>query len=76
MHVRDDRRGRGLADRVLERIVEAAREAGLTRLSLETGSQDAFAPARAFYARHGFAFCGPFEGYVDDPNSVFMTRAI
>lgn len=76
MHVREDRRGNGLADRVLERLIEAAREAGLTRLNLETGSQDAFAPARAFYARHGFAFCRPFEGYAEDPNSVFMTRTI
>ena len=76
MHVREDRRGGGLADRVLERLVEAAREAGLARLSLETGSQDAFAPARAFYVRHGFAFCEPFEGYALDPNSVFMTRTI
>lgn len=76
MHVREDRRGEGLADKVLARLIEAAREAGLERLSLETGSQDAFAPARAFYARHGFEVCGPFEGYAEDPNSVFMTRAI
>lgn len=76
MHVRDDRRGAGLADGILERLIDVAREAGLTRLSLETGSQDAFAPARAFYARHGFAFCDPFEGYAPDPASVFMTRAI
>ena len=76
MHVREDRRGGSLADSVLARLIEAAREAGLTRLSLETGSQNAFAPARAFYIRHGFALCPPFEGYSEDPNSVFMTRKI
>lgn len=76
MHVREDRRGEGLADKLLARLIEAAREAGLTRLSLETGSQDAFAAARAFYERNGFDFCPPFEGYVEDPNSVFMTRKI
>ena len=76
MHVREDRRGSGLANRILERLIKAAEEAGMTRLYLETGSQDAFAAARAFYARHGFRFCDPFEGYVEDPNSVFMTRAI
>ena len=76
MHVRSDRRGQGLADAVLGRLLEVARRAGMARVNLETGSQEAFAPARAFYARHGFTFCAPFEGYVEDPNSVFMTRLV
>ena len=76
MHVRDDLRGAGLADAMLVRLIDAAAGAGLTRVSLETGSQEAFAPARAFYARNGFVFCAPFEGYVEDAASVFMTRAI
>ncbi len=76
MHVRDDMRGQGLADRMLAELIGAAETAGMTRLSLETGSQDAFAPARAFYERHGFAFCPPFEGYVEDAASVFMSRTI
>ena len=24
--------------------------------------------------RYGFEQCGPFDGYVDDPNSSFMTK--
>lgn len=76
MHVRADRRGTGLADAILERLLEAARAAGFLKVSLETGSQNAFAPARAFYSRHGFAPCPPFEGYAEDPNSVFMTRSL
>lgn len=24
----------------------------------------------------GFLRCGPFDGYIDDPFSVFMTKAI
>lgn len=58
---------------VLRRIVAAARAEGLSRLSLETGSWAYFAPARALYARHGFAECPPFAPYAPDPNSVFMT---
>lgn len=46
------------------------------RLSLETGSQPAFAPARALYARFGFEPCGPFDAYTNDPNSFFMTRKL
>ena len=49
---------------------------GLARLSLETGSQPEFAPARQLYASAGFAECGPFAGYVEDPHSVFMTRSL
>lgn len=67
---------RGVAARMLEHILAEARRRGYARLSLETGSMDYFAPARALYARAGFRPCGPFGDYVDDPNSVFMTRTL
>jgi putative acetyltransferase len=51
-------------------------DGGYTRLFLETGSQEFFAPARRLYERHGFEVCAPFAGYVPDPNSVFMTRKL
>ncbi|MEM7751958.1 MAG: GNAT family N-acetyltransferase [Pseudomonadota bacterium] len=76
MHVRSDRRGAGLADAMLAHLLETARQAGWSRVSLETGSQEAFAPARGLYGRAGFNTCGPFEGYEADPNSVFMTCAL
>lgn len=76
MHVRRDRRGRGLADAILDCLMEEARAMGLTRVSLETGSNEVFAAARNFYGRKGFSTCGPFEGYVLDPHSVFMTRTL
>lgn len=70
---RAHRRG-GVARAMLAHIVAEARRRGYERLSLETGSMAEFAPARALYERFGFGYCGPFAGYVDDPNSVFMTR--
>lgn len=76
MHVHSDYRGAGLADAILEAVLHAARETELSVIFLETGSQAPFAPARNFYARHGFAYCPPFEGYVEDPESVFMTRSL
>jgi putative acetyltransferase len=72
---RAHRRG-GVARAMLAHIVADARRRGYARLSLETGSMAAFAPARALYESFGFGYCGPFAGYVDDPNSVFMTRAL
>lgn len=67
-------RRRGVAARVLDHLLTEARAQGWTRVSLETGSQDFFAPARALYASRGFVVCGPFEGYDADPHSTFMTR--
>ncbi len=64
---------RGVASSLVRHIIQEARRRSYGRLSLETGSMDAFAPARALYARFGFAFCAPFADYGPDPNSVFMT---
>lgn len=69
-------RRRGVAARLLDHLLTEARTRGYSRISLETGSEDFFAPARALYASRGFGECGPFEGYVEDPNSVFMTLAL
>jgi putative acetyltransferase len=73
MHTRSCARRRGVATALLEHILAAARADGISRLSLETGSQPEFAAARSLYARHGFRECGPFADYCLDPNSVFMT---
>lgn len=67
-------RGRGVAAAMLEHLLTVARDRGWSRLSLETGSQDEFAPARRLYARSGFVATTPFGEYRPDPNSVFMTR--
>jgi putative acetyltransferase len=37
---------------------------------------EAFAPARRLYESFGFAYCGPFADYKEDPNSVFMTKEL
>ena len=69
-------RGQGIAARMLAHAIAEARALGHARLSLETGSQPFFAPARALYAKHGFAGCGPFGSYRPDPSSHFMTRTL
>jgi putative acetyltransferase len=70
------RRRSGVARAMLAHIVAEAKRRGYACLSLETGAEPAFAPARALYERFGFVLCPPFEGYVEDPNSVFMTKAL
>ena len=66
-------RGQGLGALLLEHVLDEAARRGYRRVSLETGSQDFFRPARTLYAKYGFRECGPFAEYVPDPNSVFMT---
>ena len=64
---------KGVAARMLEHIVAEAARRGYRRLSLETGSMAAFAPAHRLYAAFGFQPCAPFADYTLDPNSVYMT---
>lgn len=65
------RRGAGRA--VLAHIIDVAHQRGYERLSLETGSMEAFTPAWRLYESFGFRYCEPFADYRPDPNSVFMT---
>jgi len=69
-------RRRGVAARLLDHVLDTARQRGYARLSLETGTQDFFAPARALYVSRGFTECGPFASYVIDPHSAFFTRSL
>jgi putative acetyltransferase len=57
----------------LDYILTEARRRRYQRVSLETGSFDAFKPARNLYTKFGFTYCEPFSGYTQDPNTVFMT---
>ncbi|MEP0012285.1 MAG: GNAT family N-acetyltransferase [Lentilitoribacter sp.] len=76
MHTAAEARGRGVARAIFASLLDEARAQGLTRVSLETGSAEMFAPARALYAVHGFEECPPFGSYIYDPLSIFMTRTL
>ena len=67
---------KGVARNLLAHLIDEARRCGYTRLSLETGSMQAFEPARKLYSDFGFTYCEPFADYVEDPYSVFMTREL
>ncbi|CAG9001111.1 MAG: putative N-acetyltransferase YsnE [Candidatus Celerinatantimonas neptuna] len=76
MRTRAHFRGRGVAKQLLTHLVDQARQNGYQRISLETGTEPYFAPARGLYQRFGFTTCEPFADYVPDPNSVFMTMEL
>lgn len=76
MRIDASSRGTGAAQKLLDFVLAQAQQSGAARISLETGTEDFFAPARRLYARNGFALCAPFGSYRPDPNSCFMTLAL
>jgi putative acetyltransferase len=74
MYVQPAARGQGLARRLMDTLEQAARDAGCPLMVLETGPSQP--EALALYAAHGFAQCGPYGGYPDDPYSVFMHKPL
>jgi putative acetyltransferase len=73
MHTSEAARGRGIGRAMLTHLLEVARTRGFRRVSLETGTTVAFAPARALYQSAGFIPCGPFAGYQPSEDNLFMT---
>lgn len=64
------RQGAGAA--ILDEIIAEARRRGYHRLSLETGSGEAFDAALAMYRARGFTFGGAFSDYVASAFNQFM----
>ncbi len=69
-------RNTGVASGLLEHVLKVSGVRGYQTLSLETGSQDFFKPARSLYEKYGFRYTGPFADYREDPNSMFMQRQL
>jgi putative acetyltransferase len=76
MRTAPSRQRGGIASLLLEHILHETRQLGFARMSLETGSDDFFRPARRLYERFGFDYCEPFADYRLDPHSVYMTREL
>ena len=73
MHTAAEARGRGVGRALLLHLIGIARERGLRRLSLETGSSAGFTAARKLYESAGFQPSAPFADYPASPTSTFMT---
>ncbi|WP_087017406.1 GNAT family N-acetyltransferase [Thaumasiovibrio subtropicus] len=66
----------GVASGLLQHVLDFAKSQGILTVSLETGSEDYFLPARHLYEKFGFEYCGPFGNYQPDPYSKFMTKQL
>jgi putative acetyltransferase len=74
MFVRPESRGRGIATQLLAFLEACAAAGGCHQLMLETGIRQP--EAIALYRRCGYTQRGPFDGYCDDPLSLFMEKAL
>ena len=66
----------GVAAQLLVHILEFAKAQSYQKISLETGTADAFVAAHNLYQRYGFKPCQPFSDYQADPYSLFLTKVI
>jgi len=73
MHTAAEARRSGVGLAMVEHLIGVARDHGFRRVSLETGSTQAFAAARSLYAQAGFTPCGPFGDYPPGRGNTFMT---
>jgi putative acetyltransferase len=73
MHTVKAARGQGVGRAMLDHLLAVAVARNVERVSLETGTMEAFAPARLLYASVGFSPCEPFADYFLSPNSTCMT---
>jgi putative acetyltransferase len=73
MHTNEATRGRGVGRAMVDHLLAVAADGGYQRVSLETGTEDAFVPARALYTTVGFRPCAPFGEYTANPYSAYMT---
>jgi len=76
MRTHDDAVGMGVGKAMLDQLTALAREAGMTRLSCETGNSDMFVAANRLYENAGFVRSGPFGGYQPTDFTNFYTREI
>jgi len=76
MHTAEAARRRGIGRAMLDHLLAEAHRRGYRRVSLETGTMDAFAPARALYEGAGFTPCPPFGDYRRSPHSVYLAISL
>ena len=76
MHTLAKSRGLGVGKAIVAHIEDFARSSGIERISLETGTSEAFKPARELYKTLGYKNCEAFGDYVLSEDNMCMTKLI
>ena len=76
MHTLAKSRGLGVGKAMVAHIEDFARSSGIERMSLETGTNEAFRPARELYKSLGYKSYEAFGDYVLSEDNMCMTKLI
>ena len=73
IRVADEFRKKGIGERIINHLIDEAKKLEISKLSIETGAGEFFAPARKLFNKFGFKKSEPFAHYKVDPNSCYFT---
>jgi len=76
MHTLAKSRGLGIGKAIVMHIEDFAISQGIKRLSLETGTNEAFRPARKLYKSLGYIECEAFGEYILSDDNMCMSKEI
>jgi putative acetyltransferase len=76
MHTLAKSRGQGIGKAMVAHIEDFAKSSSINRISLETGTNEAFRPARELYKSLGYSSCDAFGDYALSEDNMCMTKLI
>ena len=76
MHTLAKSRGSGVGKAMVAHIEDFARSRGIKQMSLETGTNEVFKPARELYKSLGYNSCDAFGDYVLSEDNMCMSKII
>jgi len=76
IRVNDKFRNSGNGLKVINHLINEAKNLSIKKLSLETGAGEFFLNARKLFTECGFKISEPFSHYKNDINSVYMSMLI
>ena len=76
IRIHDNFRNKGNGIKIIEHLIEEAKNLDIKKISIETGAGKFFEPARKLFKKCDFKPCKPFAHYKDDINSIYLTKLI
>jgi len=76
IRVNDCFRKKGNGLKVINHLINEAKNLNINRISIETGAGKFFEPARKLFKKCNFKPCQPFAHYKEDVNSIYLTKLI
>tara|TARA_B100001057_G_C22519351_1_gene821202 strand:- start:149 stop:616 length:468 start_codon:yes stop_codon:yes gene_type:complete len=76
IRLHDNFRKKGNGIKLINQLIEEAKNLKIRQISIETGAGKFFEPARKLFDLCGFRPCEPFAHYKEDINSIYLSKII